>query len=509
MPAVLAVSSYPYRTSPVLRGAWILDRLPRHAAATTTAQCPRARKTGLRGAAPNPSANVSRSTAPTQSAPAATAASTRLVSRSKTSMPSAAGGTRMPASPSTIAANCSTEPIVQGPEELKKALLDRKDLFVRNLTNELLGYALGRGLTLQDSCTVDNIMSQLRDNDYQAETLIEAIVLSTPFRYQAAVPGATKGANQTVRISRRTLLRGAGVSLGLPWLEAMCPPPRALNRRRRRIPCAWPSSTCPTESTSTRGPRKASAATSPSRRPSTPLDLNDQILVLSNLWNANAKGGDGHYCKESAILTCATIKKTPGVDLANGTSMDQLAAQRLGEPDAASLPGTRNRPGRRRSRPGRWIHADLRLAYFLEQCHTPAGARTQSSGRLRAPLSGRLRPERHAAKTGHATRSTACSAMPGVCAPKWARRWRTAGRVPLRRCARIEQRVQRASKGEKRDWKARVQLKPEAAPTEHPANHEEHCKLMLDMIATAFQSDTTRISTSCSATRSATSASVS
>ena len=26
MPAVLAVSSYPYRTSPVLRGAWILDR---------------------------------------------------------------------------------------------------------------------------------------------------------------------------------------------------------------------------------------------------------------------------------------------------------------------------------------------------------------------------------------------------------------------------------------------------------------------------------------------------
>ena len=26
--------------------------------------------------------------------------------------------------------------------------------------------------------------------------------------------------------------------------------------------------------------------------------LNDQILVLSNLWNAGAKGGDGHYCKE-------------------------------------------------------------------------------------------------------------------------------------------------------------------------------------------------------------------
>jgi hypothetical protein len=59
----------------------------------------------------------------------------------------------------------------------------------------------------------------------------------------------------------------------------------------------------------------------------------------------------------------------------------------------------------------------------------------------------------------------------------------------------IEQRIERASSGEKRNWKARVPLKLEAAPTEQPADHEEHCKLMLDMIATAFQSDTTRIST--------------
>ena len=59
----------------------------------------------------------------------------------------------------------------------------------------------------------------------------------------------------------------------------------------------------------------------------------------------------------------------------------------------------------------------------------------------------------------------------------------------------LEQRVQRASNGEKRDWKARVPLKPEAAPTEQPGSHEEHCRLMLDMIAIAFQSDTTRIST--------------
>ena len=40
-----------------------------------------------------------------------------------------------------------------------------------------------------------------------------------------------------------------------------------------------------------------------------------------------------------------------------------------------------------------------------------------------------------------------------------------------------------------------MQLKPDGAPPEQPTDHEAHCKLMLDMIATAFQSDTTRIST--------------
>ena len=50
----------------------------------------------------------------------------------------------------------------------------------------MLCYALGRGLTLQDSCAVDNIVTQVKDNDYSAQTLIEAIVLSVPFRYQAA-----------------------------------------------------------------------------------------------------------------------------------------------------------------------------------------------------------------------------------------------------------------------------------------------------------------------------------
>ena len=74
----------------------------------------------------------------------------------------------------------------RGPSQLKALLLERKDVVIRNLVSKMLGYALGRGLTLKDSCAVDDIMTQVKNNDYKARTLIEAIVLSVPFRYQAA-----------------------------------------------------------------------------------------------------------------------------------------------------------------------------------------------------------------------------------------------------------------------------------------------------------------------------------
>ncbi len=77
-----------------------------------------------------------------------------------------------------------------GPDELKKALLDRKDLLLRNLTRKMLGYALGRGLTLKDSCTVDAIVASVKEKDYRGQALIEGIVLSAPFRQQAPAPVA-------------------------------------------------------------------------------------------------------------------------------------------------------------------------------------------------------------------------------------------------------------------------------------------------------------------------------
>ncbi len=69
-----------------------------------------------------------------------------------------------------------------GPVELRKVLLDRKDDFLRLLTGKMLGYALGRNLQDGDSCTVQHLADTLQRDNYHARTLIREIVLSTPFR---------------------------------------------------------------------------------------------------------------------------------------------------------------------------------------------------------------------------------------------------------------------------------------------------------------------------------------
>jgi hypothetical protein len=69
-----------------------------------------------------------------------------------------------------------------GPVELRQALLERKDDFVRNLSGRVLGYALGRSLQDGDSCTVQRLVQTLAKDGYKGRTLIREIVLSVPFR---------------------------------------------------------------------------------------------------------------------------------------------------------------------------------------------------------------------------------------------------------------------------------------------------------------------------------------
>lgn len=70
-----------------------------------------------------------------------------------------------------------------GPAELRVILKNEKqDQFVRCLTEKLLTYALGRMLSPEDRCTVDVVVSELKENDFRFSVLIQSIVASDAFR---------------------------------------------------------------------------------------------------------------------------------------------------------------------------------------------------------------------------------------------------------------------------------------------------------------------------------------
>lgn len=63
-----------------------------------------------------------------------------------------------------------------------------------------------------------------------------------------------------------------------------------------------------------------------------PLEnVKSEILLLENLWHKNTSGRNGHWPKVPAWLSGGWVERTTGGDLdAGGTSVDQLAAQRIG-----------------------------------------------------------------------------------------------------------------------------------------------------------------------------------
>jgi hypothetical protein len=70
----------------------------------------------------------------------------------------------------------------QGPSELRKILLGRRDQFVMTLAEKLLMYALGRKLDHYDQPVVRKIIREAAPGDYRWSSLILGIAKSTPFQ---------------------------------------------------------------------------------------------------------------------------------------------------------------------------------------------------------------------------------------------------------------------------------------------------------------------------------------
>jgi hypothetical protein len=288
-------------------------------------------------------------------------------------------------------------------------------------------------------------------------------------------------------ISRRALLRGVGASLALPWLEAMTP--AAAGSPVRMAVLYMPNGAHPGMWTPEGSDRDFQL--SPTLEPL--HDLKDNLTVLTNLSNLATTGGDGHYVKGSGFLTCTTITKTLGVDVScNGISMDQVAAQKAGAKTpiaslelgtAAESTGVDKNVGYTRvygshiawSGPATPLAREINPRYVFERLFRAAHP-SADGDKQNVQLLDRVMDDAKQLRgqVGAADRQRIDEYLSIV--------------------RSLEQRLDRAGPRQT-SWKARAPFDPAAKPEGIPKEHKDHVRLMLDMMALAFQTDTTRIST--------------
>ncbi|MEZ5367358.1 MAG: DUF1592 domain-containing protein [Bryobacterales bacterium] len=184
MAAVLAVSSLPTRTSPVLRGKWVLENLLGLPPPPPPPDVPK-----LEEAHAGDSPKSMRERLEQHRANPACASCHNRIDPIGFGLENfdVLGRWRREDGGAPIDADgvLPDGAKFDGPEELKDVLYDKRDIIIRNLVEKLLAYALGRGLSMEDSCAVDQIMDRLREREYNAHTLILEIIRSQPFRYKA------------------------------------------------------------------------------------------------------------------------------------------------------------------------------------------------------------------------------------------------------------------------------------------------------------------------------------
>ena len=190
----LTVSSQPGRTSPVIRGQWVLRNI-------------------LGAPAPNPPPDVPALKAhPVDAAGNAKPPSMRQQMEQHRVNPACAGCHKLmdpigfALEPFDAIGRLRTEdggnPIdarsemydgtpVDGPVGVRTFLLKHQDQYLRNVTQNLLTYALGRGIEYDDMPTVRSVLHIAQNDGYRLRGLIEAVVMSDVFRMNVASDGST------------------------------------------------------------------------------------------------------------------------------------------------------------------------------------------------------------------------------------------------------------------------------------------------------------------------------
>ncbi len=181
--SLLTVTSYAHRTSPVVRGKWLLENVlgapppppppdvPALAENDDVGEPPRSVRERLEAHRENPACAVChRVMDPLGFALENFDAIGRWRTVTEAGTPVDAAGVLADGTP------------VDGPESLAAALLERPGPFVTTVTEKLLTYALGRGVEYYDAPAVRRIVREAEERDYRWSAIVAGIARSVPFQ---------------------------------------------------------------------------------------------------------------------------------------------------------------------------------------------------------------------------------------------------------------------------------------------------------------------------------------
>ncbi|MDB5338254.1 MAG: hypothetical protein JWN70_3873 [Planctomycetaceae bacterium] len=301
------------------------------------------------------------------------------------------------------------------------------------------------------------------------------------------------------RISRRTMLKGLGTAIALPWMEAMSPVTSAFGAQAGVAPKRMAFIYAPNGMNMADWTPKQEGASYELPEILTAFkEFKDDMLVMSGLTldkaRANGDGAGDHARALSAFLTCAQPRKTHGADIKVGISVDQVAAQHVGKHtkfasleigcDVGAQAGncdsgyscaySGNIAWRNESSPvAKEINPKSVFERLFGDSAQPAKAVAQANERsfrtsvLDLVLDDATRLQK---KLGFADRRKLDEYLNSV--------------------REIEERLHRTQ------FTTTVQgIDNVAVPKGIPKSYSEHIELMSDMLALAFQTDTTRIAT--------------
>jgi mono/diheme cytochrome c family protein len=184
--SVLTVTSYANRTSPVLRGKWILENIVGTPPPPPLPNVPPLKDTDAQGKV----LSMRERMVQHRASPACSSCH-QLMDPAGLSLENfdAIGRWRTRTEAGTVVDASGALPdgsTFSGMSGLRSALLRRPDLFVGTMTEKLLTYGLGRGVESYDAPTVRRIVRTARSEDYRFSSLVLGIVRSDAFQMRVS-----------------------------------------------------------------------------------------------------------------------------------------------------------------------------------------------------------------------------------------------------------------------------------------------------------------------------------